>query len=185
MAGARGPKYTKERRAAVINALKTGCTHAAAAAAIEVHESTISRWIDKYPSFAHDVAVAEADAERRFTGVLFQAAMPHEVVETTETTTTLIKMERTRFPDGKIVEKPVPIEVTTTTTVTRPYNDWHAAESYLKRRRSGSWSDRVAIDVDTEITGLLAELAAARQDQVPGSLEEGAGTKPVRLIEAG
>lgn len=45
--------------------------------------------------------------------------------------------------------------------------DWRAAESWLKRRRSEDWGDRQSLDLDSRISGLLAALAAGGQTQTP------------------
>ncbi|BCM88740.1 hypothetical protein IAD21_00582 [Abditibacteriota bacterium] len=45
--------------------------------------------------------------------------------------------------------------------------DWRAAESWLKRRRRDEWGDNVRVDVDDEITNLMAQLAAKRQAETP------------------
>ena len=66
MAG-RPRKRSSEREEAILNALRVGNTRRAAAAAAEVSEDTLARWLTD-AVFSGAVEKAEADAELRFLG---------------------------------------------------------------------------------------------------------------------
>jgi hypothetical protein len=117
---ARPTKYTPERARAIVDRLRTGATRTASVLASGIDYTTFLAWLKRYPSFANDVARAEAEVEARYAAVLFQAAAPHDVVEVTETT----------GPDG-----------TTIRTTTRREFDWRAALEWLRRRRREEWGD--------------------------------------------
>src|SRR5689334_22930017 len=99
----------------IIKALEMGATRTSAAGAAGIDRTTLWQWMKDNPTFSNDVTRAEASAEQSFSSVLFAAAIPRKVVETT----------RTQDAEGNI----------TTRTVTRMEFDWRAAESWLKRRR--------------------------------------------------
>lgn len=63
------------REQAVLEALRNGATRQAAAAAGGVSRRTFFRHMERSGAFQHDVALAEDEAERRATSVVYSAAM--------------------------------------------------------------------------------------------------------------
>ena len=147
MAG-RPTKFTEERAKTICDNLRMGCTRKAAVGAAGVGFDAFLRWMVHNTNFATDVMRAEDEAEKAMTRVMAQAAVPHEVVETTTTQT----------PDG-----------TVTKTVVRREFDWRAAESWLKRRRRLDWGDSIDVrKLDDET--LLRLLGLAEGSGTTGDL---------------
>lgn len=123
----------------------------------EIEYDQFRRWYARFASFRVAVNRAESEAERRFAGVIELASAPHDVVVTTETTD----------PDGG----------TRTKVETRREFDWHAAESWLKRRRSKEWGDRQRIDVRNMTDEQIIHLLAESDDEGEGEMgtDEGGG----------
>lgn len=71
---ARPTKYTETARAKILDALRAGMTRQAAAGTAGIHVTQVTRWCAIYASFATDCAVAEQQAEARFTLVVTKAA---------------------------------------------------------------------------------------------------------------
>jgi hypothetical protein len=137
---ARPTKFTPLKAGKIIQSLKAGATRAAACGVVRIEESTLSRWIARYASFAQHILAAEREAEARYIGVIAKAAFGHEVIKTT----------RVLKADGSVEEK----------TETYHEYDWQAARFWLSRRRREDWGDRVEIELKKDIEALVTELTS-------------------------
>lgn len=72
--GGRPTKRTEERETLILPVLRAGGTIAGAAGHAEVSESQLYRWMKADARFRHDVTLAEADAEVRFSTVIAEGA---------------------------------------------------------------------------------------------------------------
>lgn len=80
MAG-RPTKFTDVAREQVVDALRKGYTRAAAAGVAGVHVSQVTRWCEKFATFASECAVAEQEAEAHFTELAFENCEPKQALE--------------------------------------------------------------------------------------------------------
>jgi len=148
---ARPTKLTPKVQERIVSALRLGATRKASVEAGGISFTTYLEWMQRgedeltgpYRGFREAVHQAEADVELQFTKVIQDAALGVDVEEISETTKTEIRMKKTRHPDGRTVEEPVAVEVTSRTVTRRREFDWRAGESWLKRRRREEWGDSV------------------------------------------
>jgi len=120
---------------------KAACGHAG------ISYDSLNYWEHRFASFARQVEEAEQEAEARYTGVIAKAAFGYEVIKT----------KRTVKPDGSIEAL----------TETSQEFGWRAALEWLKRRRRKDWGDNLHIDLDEEISKLLAELTSPASHEPP------------------
>lgn len=119
---ARPTKRTKERIETICDALRSGNTRRAAAAAAGISEDTLRNWEQSYSGFSELLARAEADAERGYLKIIETAAKPRKVV----------KRKVKKVPGvGTIIEYTEYEEI-----------DWNAARWWLSRRRRDAFGDR-------------------------------------------
>ena len=71
----RNPALTQ----AICDVLRVGGTRAAAVGHVGVHISTFLDWMDRFPEFAEQITRAEAEAELRYTSMIFEAARSGDV----------------------------------------------------------------------------------------------------------
>ena len=143
----RPSKFDNEKGRSICERLRAGNTRKASVESIGVAYTTFLRWIGNpdNASFATDVTRAEAEAEAMMVVTIQKAARGFESGSKTETTKTVVKMRKTTYPDGRVVEEPVPIQETTKSVVTANEFDWRAAETWLKRRRRDEWGDNLSL----------------------------------------
>lgn len=67
-------KLTPEARAKILSALRAGMTRSAAAGLAGAHKSQMTRWCERFATFATECDIAEAEAEARFTAVVTKSA---------------------------------------------------------------------------------------------------------------
>jgi len=148
---ARPTKLNPKTQKRIVDALLLGASRKAAVEAGGISFSAYIDWMQRgedeltgpYRAFREAVIQAEAEVELQFTKVIQEAALGVDVQEITETTKTEIRVMKTKHPDGRVVEEPIPVEVFTRTVTTRREFDWRAGESWLKRRRREEWGDSV------------------------------------------
>jgi hypothetical protein len=71
----RATKQSDARVGRILESLRRGTTRKAAALSSGISEDTFLRWLKAGTDFAEKVAIAEAEAEAHYTGVIYQAAL--------------------------------------------------------------------------------------------------------------
>ena len=165
MPAGRPTKYNDKRCAKIIALLKRGNTRKAAAGSAGVTYETFRAWLadPQFSSFSADVDAAEDYAEQYYADIIRRAAGPRAE----KVTKTVTKPNALGGTD------------TETTETTQTEIDWHAAESWLKRRRRAEWGDQLNLtNLTTEQLAALGGVSKSddqnsRTDRVAGEGEGG------------
>jgi len=156
---ARKTKLNDETQAQIVKLLGKGVTVKDACAAVGIVEATFYGWLKRgeegeseFLEFLKSVNRAHNAAKIAMIDALYAASQRR-----TERTTTIKTYRETRLrktADGE--EVPYTYEKEWQTVTTTPMlGDWRAAESYLKRRFTDEWSDRLKLEGDWEAQAVL------------------------------
>lgn len=151
MPAGRPPRFTKDRQARFLAAIREGNTKRASAAIAGVSTPTVDRLIAKSENFVLAYARAQAEAEERMVATIVKAATGY-----TET-----KIERMTDDRGRETQK-----ITTTRKV-----DAGAAQFWLERRRRDDWGPKVEVEAGEDLSGWLKDLTSGIVGRMEGSGE--------------
>jgi transposase-like protein len=164
-------KFTPELSAKIINLVLTGESKANVCKLVGVSQSTINRWLTeqhdpRYLRFQEEYEFAEAQSARRLSLKIQQAATGYKRVQTVTTTSQVVKIEETRYDDGRVVKKPVVLDLTTTTVTESDEFDWRAAMEFLARRWPNEWSSRQKIEHSGEVKTPGVDLTKLSDEEI-------------------
>ena len=168
MAG-RKTKYTPELVKKITDALSIGATHEDAFTNAGISRQTFYRWIETKSDFCDSVNRAQTNAHLAAVGAIRYAIQGHPE----ESTTTETYIETRIDKEGKPYDHRRSV---TKHTVAHVAPDWRAAIDYLKRRDPASWSDKLNITLEYNLSpdqiNRIARILADAGEASPGDTLE-------------
>lgn len=167
----RESKITKAKADAIVASVRNGAYHYQAAAAVGIHPTTLSRWLETgeadiehevegslYRYLREELTRAEAQAEADMIGVIRNAALGYEieVPAVNPMTGAPILDEQGNPVIQKVIVKA----------------DWRAAESYLKRKHPQRWGNRQQVTLDGSLTTGAPRIFTPTDEDRDGLLRE-------------
>ncbi len=157
---ARPTKYDAKKAETICSRLRAGSTRKAAAESVGISYDCFLDWFQKgeklteettrgaeFFQFFQAVCRSEAELEIQCAAMVSKAAFGSKSTSTRSGERSLVKMKRTKHPDGTVVEEPVVVSLTVSETTTTEGFDWRAALEILKRRRREEWGDAIKQEV--------------------------------------
>lgn len=163
--------FTPQLAADIIKLVRTGENKTNVCKLVKIGYATLNRWLTiqsdpRYVQFQEEFDHAEAEAARRMSLKIQQAATGYERVVTQTTTSQVVKMKETKFPDGRVVKEPVTLTLETVQTTKSNEFDWRAAMEFLARRWPGEWSSRQKIEHSGEIGTPPVDLSNLTDEEI-------------------
>lgn len=164
-------RFTPELAAEILKLARTGEAKTNICKLVKMGTATLNRWLteqhdERYLQFQKDYDHAEAEAARRLSLKIQQAATGYKRVQTVTTKSQVVKIEETRYDDGRVVKKPVVLTLETVTVTESDEFDWRAAMEFLARRWPGEWSSKQKIEHSGEVKGSGVDLAKLTDEEL-------------------
>ncbi len=140
----------------IIKFVQAGGAFTTACKAAGLDASTGVQWIKRGSpealAFKVRLDKAKAHAETRMVLAIQKAASGHSTLTKKTSQKEIVAYEETRFPDGRVVKKPIKVVLTTTDETEGAEFDWRAAQVWLEARNPSEWKPKQEVTGDFTVT---------------------------------